>query len=69
MIHDGLSCTLENYHMGITAENINEEYGVTREEQDEFAARNQEKGLFDKEIVSVEVPQRKKDSIVRCFTG
>ncbi|SDI32715.1 acetyl-CoA C-acetyltransferase [Alteribacillus bidgolensis] len=70
MIHDGLSCALENYHMGITAENINDQYGFTREEQDKFAALSQEKaakaqesGLFSDEIVPIEVLQRKKDSI------
>ncbi|MFB4159354.1 acetyl-CoA C-acetyltransferase [Geomicrobium sp. JSM 1781026] len=68
MVADGLTCAMENYHMGITAENINDEYGFSREEQDEFAAWSHQKaeqaqvaGSFEDEIVPVEIPQRKGD--------
>lgn len=71
MIQDGLHCALNSYHMGVTAENIAKEYGLSREEQDEFAAWSQQKaensikeGKFKDEIVAVEIPQRKSDSIV-----
>lgn len=71
MIQDGLWCAFDDTHMGITAENIAEQYGITREEQDKFAAISQqrvEKALaenrFQEEIVPVEVPQRKKDPII-----
>ena len=71
MIHDGLWCAFDDYHMGITAENIVEEYELTREEQDKFAAVSQqraEKALaenrFKEEIVPVEIPQRKGDPII-----
>ncbi|WP_026559831.1 acetyl-CoA C-acetyltransferase [Bacillus sp. J37] len=70
MIHDGLWCAFNDYHMGITAENICDQYEVTRQEQDEFAAWSQEKaaiaindGKFEDEIVAVEIPQRKGESI------
>jgi acetyl-CoA C-acetyltransferase len=70
MLHDGLMCAVENYHMGVTAENINHEYGFTREEQDTFAAASQQKataardnGVFKEEIVAVRVPQRKGDAL------
>ncbi|WP_338450363.1 acetyl-CoA C-acetyltransferase [Niallia oryzisoli] len=71
MIQDGLQCAINHYHMGITAENIAEQYGLTREEQDEFAAWSQQKaeaamneGKFQEEIVPVILPQRKGDPIV-----
>ncbi|MEH7250945.1 acetyl-CoA C-acetyltransferase [Neobacillus niacini] len=71
MIQDGLQCAINSYHMGVTAENIAEQYGLTREEQDEFAAWSQQKaenaikeGKFKEEIVPVEIPQRKGDPIV-----
>jgi acetyl-CoA C-acetyltransferase len=71
MIVDGLWDAFNDYHMGITAENIAKQYGITREEQDEFAAKSQQKteaaqnaGKFDEEIVPVEIPQRKGDPIV-----
>ena len=70
MIFDGLWDIFNNYHMGITAENIAERYFVTRNEQDEFAIRSQQKAAkasterrFAEEIVPVEVPQGKKGSI------
>ena len=43
MVHDGLIDAFEHIHMGITAENVAEDYGITREEQDEFAAKSQQK--------------------------
>ena len=71
MISDGLWCIFNDVHMGITAENLAELYGITREEQDEFAAGSQQKaekaiaeGRFEDEIVPVEIPQRKGDPIV-----
>ncbi|MDD3749820.1 MAG: acetyl-CoA C-acyltransferase, partial [Firmicutes bacterium] len=71
MISDGLWCIFNDVHMGITAENLAELYGITREEQDEFAARSQQKaekaiaeGRFEDEIVPVEIPQRKGAPIV-----
>ncbi|WCN38054.1 acetyl-CoA C-acetyltransferase [Aneurinibacillus uraniidurans] len=71
MLTDGLICAFNEYHMGITAENIAEQYGLTRAEQDEFAAWSQQKveaatqaNRFSEEIVSVEIPQRKGDPIV-----
>ena len=61
MICDGLTDAFNNYHMGITAENIAEKYAITREEQDAFAYSSQQKatksvdtGLFDNEIIPVE---------------
>ncbi len=68
MIHDGLWDIFNNYHMGITAENVAEQYGLSREQQDEFglmsqqrAARAIEEGRFKDEIVPVVIPQRKGD--------
>ena len=70
MIHEGLWDIFNNYHMGITAENIAEEYNITREQQDEFAAASQQKaekaieeGKFTDEIVPVSIPQRKGDPV------
>jgi acetyl-CoA C-acetyltransferase len=71
MISDGLWCAFNDYHMGITAENLCDKYKITREEQDEFAAWSQEKAAkaieeekFKEEIVPVVIPQRKGDPIV-----
>ncbi|MGO1462651.1 MAG: acetyl-CoA C-acetyltransferase [Marinobacter sp.] len=71
MVTDGLWDVFNDYHMGVTAENIVEKYGISREEQDEFAAASQQKavaareaGRFDGEIVPVSIPQRKGDPIV-----
>lgn len=71
MVHDGLMDAFNNYHMGITAENIAEQWGFSREEQDQFAVNSQLKaekaqneGKFDAEIVPVSIPQRKGDPIV-----
>jgi acetyl-CoA C-acetyltransferase len=66
MIKDGLWCALGNTHMGVTAENVAERWGITREMQDEYAAMSQQRaekaikeGRFKDEIVPVEIPQRK----------
>lgn len=71
MIKDGLWEAFEDYHMGITAENIAEQWKLSREEQDKFAALSQQKaekaveeGRFKEEIVAVEVPQRKKEPLI-----
>jgi acetyl-CoA C-acetyltransferase len=71
MIRDGLWCAMCDIHMGITAENVAERYGLTRAEQDEFAAWSQEKaqqalnsGRFGDEIVPVSIPQRKGDPLL-----
>ncbi len=71
MIKDGLWDAFNQYHMGVTAENVAEQYGITREEQDEFAVRSQNlaekavtSGRFKDEIVPVEVPQRRGDAVV-----
>jgi len=71
MIHDGLWDHSSNKHMGMTGELVANEYGITREMQDAFAAESHrraadawENGRFDAETFSVEVPQRRKDPIV-----
>lgn len=71
MIVDGLWCAFNDYHMGITAENIVDKYEISREEQDAFAAASQSKALaaiaagrFADEITPVSIPQRKGDPIV-----
>ena len=71
MIKDGLSDAFSGVHMGITAENICDQWGLTREELDAFAAASQQKaeaaikaGKFKDEIVPVEVPQRKGDPVI-----
>ena len=71
MVNDGLWDVYNNYHMGITAENVAEQYGLTREELDAFALASQNKaeaaikaGKFKDEIVPVTIPQRKGDPIV-----
>ena len=76
MIKDGLTDAFHNYHMGITAENICEQWGLTREELDEFAAWSQNKcekamaeGKFKDEIVPVEVKKKKETIIVDTDEG
>ena len=71
MVNDGLWDAFNQYHMGITAENVAEQYGPTREELDEFSVISQnraeaaiEAGKFKDEIVPVTIPQRKGDPIV-----
>ena len=70
MIKDGLWCSLMGYHMGNTAENVAEKWQITRDEQDEFAARSQQKaeaaqaaGKFTDEITPVTIKTRKEDII------
>lgn len=70
MIKDGLWCAFNDYHMGVTAENVCTQYSLTREEQDEFAAKSQEKaaaaikaGKFEDEIVPLDIPQRRGDAV------
>lgn len=71
MLYDGLTDVFNQYHMGITAENLVEQYGISREEQDTFAVNSQQKavraqqnGEFDSEIVPVSIPQRKGEPIL-----
>ena len=71
MVNDGLWDAFNNYHMGMTAENVAEQWGITREELDEFSVISQQRaekavdsGVFDEEIVPVTIPQRKGDPIV-----
>lgn len=71
MVYDGLTDVFNQYHMGITAENLVEQYDISREEQDTFAVNSQQKavraqqnGEFDSEIVPVSIPQRKGEPIV-----
>jgi acetyl-CoA C-acetyltransferase len=71
MIHDGLWDIFNNYHMGVTAENVAEKYRITREEQDEFSAVSQNKaeaaikgGKFTDEIVPVGIPQPKGEPVI-----
>jgi acetyl-CoA C-acetyltransferase len=71
MIHDGLWCAFENYHMGNTGEVVAERYNVTREEQDEYALNSHRKaaaaireGKFKDEILPVEIPQKKGAVVV-----
>lgn len=71
LINDGLSDAFYKYHMGITAENISEKFGISRETQDKFSLQSQQRaeaaikaGKFKDEIVPISVPQRKGDDIV-----
>jgi acetyl-CoA C-acetyltransferase len=71
MVFDGLFDIFNHYHMGLTAENVAEKYGITRADQDAFAVSSQNKaeaaitsGRFKDEIVPVEIPQKKKDPII-----
>jgi acetyl-CoA C-acetyltransferase len=71
MIHDGLWDIFGNYHMGVTAENVAAKFGISREAQDEFSARSQNRteaaikaGKFKDEIVPVAIPQAKGDPVV-----
>ena len=70
MIRDGLWESFNDYHMGVTAENIAEEWGITREEQDEFSAKSQQKaekavkeGRFKEEIVPVVIKSKKGETV------
>jgi|SRR5271157_1731528 len=67
MVYDGLWDIYNNYHMGITGENVAEKYGIKREEQDEFAVNSHRKAIaaikecrFKSQIVPVEIPAKKK---------
>lgn len=71
MIIDGLWCAFTDVHMGITAENIAEEFNISREEQDKFALVSQtrairaiDEGLFKEEIVPVTIPQKKGNPLI-----
>jgi acetyl-CoA C-acetyltransferase len=71
MINDGLWDAYENYHMGLTGENVAEKYKITREEQDQFALASHQKAIkamnpcwISSQIVPVEIPQKKGDPIV-----
>lgn len=71
MIVDGLWDAFNDYHMGVTAENIAQKYQFSRDDQDAFAAASQQKtekaqnqGAFDNEIVAVEIPQRRGDPVI-----
>jgi acetyl-CoA C-acetyltransferase len=71
MIHDGLWCAFENYHMGNTGEVVAERYQVNRGEQDEYAMNSHRKaaaaikaGKFKDEILAIEIPQKKGDPII-----
>ena len=74
MVHDGLWDIYNNYHMGITGENVAEKYGIPREEQDEFALNSHRKALaairecrFKSQIVPVEIPAKKKGEAPLLF--
>lgn len=71
MIQDGLTDAFSNIHMGITAENIAEQFGISREQQDQYAVVSQNRteaaiksGKFVEEIVPVSIPQRKGDPVI-----
>jgi acetyl-CoA C-acetyltransferase len=70
MLAEGLTCAIERCHMGVTAEAIAARYGVSREDQDRFAALSQQRaeaaiasGVFDREIVAVPIPQKKGEPV------
>lgn len=74
MVHDGLWDIYNDYHMGITGENVAEKYAITREEQDEFALNSHRKAIaainecrFKSQIVPVEIPAKKKGSPAVIF--
>ena len=74
MVHDGLWDIYNDYHMGITGENVAEKYGITRDEQDEFAVNSHRKAIsaikecrFKSQIVPVEIPAKKKGAPPTVF--
>ena len=74
MVHDGLWDVYNDYHMGITGENVDEKYGITREEQDEFALNSHRKAVaaikechFKSQIIPVEIPAKKKGGAPTIF--
>ena len=71
MVHDGLWDAYENFHMGMTGELVAEKYGITREEQDQFALESHQKAVrarkscfFEAQILPIEVPQKKGEPLV-----
>ncbi len=67
MLHEGLTCSINGCHMGMTAEEVVKRFRISREDQDAFAAESQRRaeqavgsGIFDREIVAVEIPRRKE---------
>lgn len=71
MVVDGLWCAFNDYHMGVTAENIASQFDYSREDQDQFAASSQKKAesaqisdLFQDEITPISIPQRRGDDLV-----
>jgi len=76
MVHDGLWDVYNDYHMGITAENVAEKFGITREQQDEYAVNSHKKaaaaqaaGKFTAEILPVEIPAKKKGGASTTFSS
>lgn len=74
MVHDGLWDIYNDYHMGLTGENVAEKYGITREEQDEFALNSHRKAVsaikecrFKSQVVPVEIPAKKKGAPPTIF--
>ena len=74
MVRDGLWDIYNDYHMGVTGENVAEKYGITREEQDEFAVHSHRKAVaamkecrFKSQIVPVEIPAKKKGQAPLLF--
>jgi acetyl-CoA C-acetyltransferase len=74
MVHDGLWDVYNDYHMGITGENVAEKYGITREQQDEFAVNSHRKAVaaikecrFKAQVVPVELPAKKKGAVPVIF--
>jgi acetyl-CoA C-acetyltransferase len=74
MVHDGLWDIYNDYHMGVTGENVAEKYGITREEQDEYAVNSHRKAIaawkecrFKSQIAAVEIPARKKGDAPLLF--
>lgn len=72
MIRDALWCAFNDYHMGVTAENVAERYKITREEQDDFAAKSQQKaeaaqnaGRFAEEIIPVSIRAKQETTLFR----
>src|SRR3954465_14958887 len=75
MVHDGLWDAYNDYHMGNTGENVAEKYGITREEQDEYALNSHRKALaawkecrFKDQVVPIELPAKKKGAAPELFT-
>jgi acetyl-CoA C-acetyltransferase len=70
MVYDGLTCPINNYHMGITAENVAKEFNISRAEQDELAAKSQQKagkarveGKFAEEIIPITIKMKKEEIV------